>query len=325
MMEYARTRLADARENAMTTPASCPRRLDLLCELLPEPRRAQALALKPYAFGNHRDLRIAELAEDAYAAAGAGDLPAAIWCLDQASEIAAPMQAVADANRAHNIVQARSARAKRARGYLADLRDQAYRPANAIQGGLRGRVRAAAPGQVTVATDGSCKTRYLGWGYISSTGHWGCAADILGGDSLAAELRAVGMAIGDIPVPCRIVLDSTDALSFLRSWQAGNVNRMPPAPELTAAMRAGSARQQPLEEIAAMVAGRGYDLVFSHVRGHNGHLLNEAADSLAKIARECRDGKRHGDLAAVHAKAADLVTAFLASQESVGMSDRRSA
>jgi len=308
----------------MTTPASCPRRLDLLCELLPEPRRAQALALKPYAFGNHRDLRIAELAEDAYAAAGAGDLPAAIWCLDQASEIAAPMQAVADANRARNIAQERSARAKRAREYLADLRNQAYRPANAIQGGLRGKARAIAPDQVTVATDGSCKGRYLGWGYISSTGHWGCAADILGGDALAAELRAVGMAIGDIPVPCRIVLDSTSALSFLRSWQAGNVSRMPPAPGLTAAMRAGSARQRPLEEIAVLVAGRP-GLVFSHVRGHNGHLLNEAADSLAKIARECRDGKRHGDLAAVHAKAADLVAAFLVSQAGAGMPDRRSA
>jgi hypothetical protein len=59
-----------------------------------------------------------------------------------------------------------------------------------------------------------------------------------------------------------------------------------------------------------MVAARPH-LTFRHVGSHGGHLLNEAADALARMARSCAAGERTGDEAALTGHAGGLAIAFL--------------
>jgi hypothetical protein len=103
----------------------------------------------------------------------------------------------------------------------------------AIQAGLRGRVAVLpSEGKRLIATDGSLSAAHSfpAWGYIASTGEWGCAAaaqpmppETLGGNMvvLVAEVCAVGMALRDISGPATFLIDSLRAIELLRAWQAG--------------------------------------------------------------------------------------------------------
>jgi ribonuclease HI len=63
--------------------------------------------------------------------------------------------------------------------------------------------------------------------------------------------------------------------------------------------------------LANLVADRGSSVTYLHVKGHAGHLLNEAADTLAKVARQWLRNNEHLDRAAMTARATDLAAAFL--------------
>lgn len=294
--------------------------------LLAGPLREQAEALRRFITGTTRDAQITELVGQAFDAAFVGDQEAASRCLDQAEELAARLREARDAaareDDERQLAAARM-RADRAARELARRQLTASRPKNAIRDGLRGNVNVpASTGTRVIAADGSHKGRYLGWAYIASTGQWGLAAEDYGGredpdawpGAVIAELRAAEMAAHDIPGPAVILVDSTGAIGFLTAWQSGDLARMPPladeAPQTRAARRAVN-RQRAVAEIATTIAGR-RDLAFKHVHGHAGHLLNEAADSLAKIARECRAGDmQRGDLDDVSGRANDLAEQFL--------------
>lgn len=166
------------------------------------------------------------------------------------------------------------------------------------------------------ATDGSCdgqrsKCYRTGFGWVTTDGRWGAGwcpqpAKIAGRDvSVVAELRAVWHAIGHELSARRVtvLLDSQIAIGYLRSWAAGDM-RMPYG-------YLGSKWHTPMvHRLASLVSTYPDNLHVTWVRGHSGHLLNECADSLAKLGRRwlIEDLNR----AAVRERAEWLVSGFLA-------------
>jgi ribonuclease HI len=149
-------------------------------------------------------------------------------------------------------------------------------------------------------------------GYLVSDGHWGMRGwrtsrlDPTGHSKvLVTELRAIEFMLARFASgPLTVLVDSTSALHHLRLWQQGAVDVMPAGYDLRA--RHGG-RKPTLVRLAVRVSGRP-DLTFRHVKGHSGHLLNEAADSLAKIAR-----RRVQSTFDATSTAEDLAASFLTS------------
>jgi ribonuclease HI len=259
-------------------------------------------------------------------AAFAGDQDAAAECISQAEEKAAE----ARVDFAASLTDSRKTRAAKARAEVGSLF-----PKEIIQVGLQGTVRMPKSAATTViATDGSVNGVFPGWGYISATGHWGCAAATqsmphqapdAGIAALVAELCAVGMAMNAVPGPATFLVDSQAAIGFLTTWQAGDITRIPTGDADTAHgvgsakrwERRAARRRETMAGIAALVNGR-RDLVFKHVHGHRGHLLNEAADSLAKMASRWRSNGEPGGREAMVESADGLARAFLTSWQQAG-------
>lgn len=198
--------------------------------------------------------------------------------------------------------------------------------------GLRGRVPVTHDGLLVVATDGSYRAasrrggakgrKYpaeSGWGYVASNGQWGCAGRRMYEDRLNpmatggtrvtyAELRAVEMALTELPKgPLRFLIDSMAAIELLTAWSGKNTTVVPSGYSLRPRL---DGRKPRLLRLAETVAAR-KGLRFEHVHGHRGHHMNEAADSLASIARRAIGGDL-GDEVAVAERASGLVAAFLA-------------
>ncbi|MFC4019141.1 hypothetical protein ACFOW4_14485 [Micromonospora sp. GCM10011542] len=178
----------------------------------------------------------------------------------------------------------------------------------------RGQVRrwAEASAPLIAATDASWKGRAGGIGYVASDGRYGLRSRRPGrvdptGSSrvLVSELRAVEFlltAYDTPPVGMTVLVDSLPALNYLHCWQGGENRQMPARYDLRP--RHGG-RQPTLVRLAELVAGRP-DLTFAHVKAHAHHALNEAADSLAHMAR-----RRVEEPFDVRPRAHDLVVAFL--------------
>jgi ribonuclease HI len=167
--------------------------------------------------------------------------------------------------------------------------------------------------RLVAATDASWKHRAAGLGFVVSDGRWGlrnrrsCRPDPTGPHAtLVNELRAVEFLLATINTdtrPLTVLVDSTDALRFLYLWQGGTAITVMP---FGYSLRPRSHVPQPsLVALAHRVADEP-GLTFEHVKGHRGHFLNEAADSLAKMAR--RNLRERFDVAT---RASDLVDSFL--------------
>jgi ribonuclease HI len=170
-----------------------------------------------------------------------------------------------------------------------------------------GTVSVKVAGPVIAATDASLhrKGRCAGLGYLTSDGRWGAVQYDCRYPARSArlstgvtELAAVAF-LFQACVPDVLLTDSMDALRYLLRWRAGDTESMPP--DYDARYESGS--RMTLQSLARMVAGKS-GLQVSHVRGHRGNLLNEAADSLARIAREHR-------LPGDEARLADFCDCFL--------------
>lgn len=199
----------------------------------------------------------------------------------------------------------------------------------AADSGLRGTVPvpAARPDPCIVATDGSFANRYHGWAYVTSTGYWGLQAARFGapGDPdanlavLITELYAIGMALDYVPDPEVVASDSLSAVRRLEGWAAGG--RDLPTTDLgLPADRGGrrAARHHARVNLIAASAARHRDLQVVHVHGHQGHLLNEAADILAKMARRWRCGEdTPSGVEEMRARATAVTESFLRSWYSV--------
>jgi ribonuclease HI len=306
-------------------------------DLLDEPLRERAVALrrllrKP---GRTGRIEIAELVSDAADAAFAGDQSAAAACLDRAEQFAGPLAAEAAlALEAHDAAAAAAQEQQdAARAAWLASRDAARargKASTVIKAGIAGQVRTPpATGPVVVATDGSYRAPHYGWAYITSGGQWGCAASVFGSTaapdghqaSLYAELRAAGLAAAHVDGPAVFLTDSIAAIGLLRSWQAGDVTRMPVPQDASRAstetLRLAAKRRAALTGIAATIAGRPA-LQFAHVYGHRGHLLNEAADMLAKMAHRWLTAGPSVTQATMTAKADDLAAAFLRAWHATG-------
>ena len=169
------------------------------------------------------------------------------------------------------------------------------------------------------ATDASWKGRAGGIGYMTSDGRYGLRSrrpgrsDPTGRDRvLVSELRAVEFlltAYESPPVGMTVLIDSRSALTYLHRWQGGHISAMPTGYDLRA-RRAGATPT--LVRLAALVDRR-RDLAFRHVKAHDHHALNEAADSLAHMAR-----RRVEEPFDPYPRAQALVTAFLREWHATG-------
>lgn len=185
--------------------------------------------------------------------------------------------------------------------------------------GLHGEVRgyrvsrpdhAAAAGHLVAATDASWKGAAGGYAYVTSDGRWGLRShsryhlDPTGPSrALVNELRAVEFLLAAVEAAnlrITVLVDSAPALGFLAHWRTGDTSRMPRGYSL----RPRSSGPPTLVRLADRISHT--QVVFQHVKGHDGHPLNEAADSLSAIAR--RWVGEHFD---VTDRANGLVKAFL--------------
>ncbi|MEW9530567.1 ribonuclease HI [Microbispora sp. NPDC049125] len=169
-------------------------------------------------------------------------------------------------------------------------------------------------GPLFAAADAAWKSGHGGLGFVASDGRWRFQSwgggDLGRADPsgparvLILELRAAFMAIRTLSEDASrstLLLDSQGAVSYLRAWQSGNVRRMPDGYSLRVRNSGAPPTLVRLAEAVAELPG----LKIHHVKGHVGHPLNEAADSLAKLGmRKPPDAK---------SRAEGLVKAFLGS------------
>lgn len=173
--------------------------------------------------------------------------------------------------------------------------------------GFKGR------GRLVAATDAGYKGKAAGIAFVVSDGRWGLRTwrrtprlDPSGPSGvLVAELRAVAL-LCEAPggrLPPELLVDSVNAIRFLRAWQSGDTDSMPSGYSLRP--RCGHPTGQPTLVRLARIMAAHPGLRIGHVRGHTGHPLNEAADSLASI------GRRGAPAAETRARATGQVEAFL--------------
>jgi ribonuclease HI len=157
---------------------------------------------------------------------------------------------------------------------------------------------------VIVATDAatSFQRHRAGLGFVATSGLFGLSAHpqplgIVGNSAtIVAELRAIWRAIAalrdndDQPASVAIHTDSKDALRYLRAWQSGGTGKFPDGYQLRDQRVSGN--ESSLEKLAELMAESGGYYTVQRVTGHAGDHLNEAADSLAKLA--LRSGTRGG-------------------------------
>ncbi len=152
-------------------------------------------------------------------------------------------------------------------------------------------------GPLVAATDAAYKQRRGGFGYLVTDGRWGMRTWSAPRDQVSAvleptgaskvlvsELRAVALLLDRLGPNggqlTRLLMDSTTAIGYLRSWQDGDVERMPKGYSLRPRIQAD---EPTLVRLARRVAELP-QLRVEHVSSHSGHPLNEAADALAELA-----------------------------------------
>lgn len=139
-----------------------------------------------------------------------------------------------------------------------------------------GKFPAHAPGHVTAATDGAYHRRYGGgaFGWVSSDGrHWYGSSNAR--SSLEAELHAVLNLITATRTgsTLHVLLDSRDAIEAIGTGVVTRRKRSLPSTTLALLHHIGQHQQR-------------VTLTLEWVKGHNGHPLNDAADRLARLARQ---------------------------------------
>jgi ribonuclease HI len=171
---------------------------------------------------------------------------------------------------------------------------------------------------VLIATDAAVNrsSGRVGSGYIATSGLYGLAAHpqpagIVGHDATTvAELRAIWRAVNaagqDAEEPITVLTDSAAAVRYLRSWQKGQLPAYPAGYQLRDQRASG--KTSSLEQLAQVMRDNGARYTITKVAGHTGNVLNEAADSLAKLA--LRTGTRSGCTKAEAGTAAAMIASY---------------
>ena len=134
--------------------------------------------------------------------------------------------------------------------------------------------------RTSVATDGSCigNPGPGGWAWATEDGRSSAGGHPSTTNNLM-ELRAVFEALGAFPPhePLLIQADSQYVIKIFTEWIESWRRR-----GWLTADRKPVQNQDAIEQIAARLSGR--DVLWEHVRGHAGHVLNERVDKLARGA-----------------------------------------
>ncbi len=149
-------------------------------------------------------------------------------------------------------------------------------------------------GPLTVATDGSASRGRIGWGWVTDDGRHDCGSATPTVKACTrriqpayAELRAISEAIAALPGRDLVIRsDCQPAVTLVRDWIAG-VDRMPFGYDAT---HHDADRRGGLRWMQKQVRAEAHRIDIGWVRGHAGDPLNEAADSLAKLARRATEG-----------------------------------
>lgn len=134
--------------------------------------------------------------------------------------------------------------------------------------------------RLVVTTDGSClgNPGPAGWAWALSESVWCAGANPRTTNNLM-ELRAVYEALKALPAsrPLVIQTDSQYVISVFTEWMNDWISR-----GWRTAARKPVANKANIELIAQLLTGR--DVEWKHVRGHQGHLMNEFVDRRAHAA-----------------------------------------
>jgi ribonuclease HI len=193
---------------------------------------------------------------------------------------------------------------------------------------INGLSRTRLPSDQVIATDAGVRNQAHGIGAVSSRGGWltsgylgsGTTHDCFPHCCPITELRAIALALGRLwnaEEPVTVLTDSQDAVSWFAKWRSGSREMLSERYALT--RHGGKASALVLLQRIA-VAPQYQELVsVEWVRGHAGHLLNEAADALATIGLDAapvgENERRLRHLSEPEAEAAGqrLVDGFLSS------------
>ncbi|WP_068278559.1 ribonuclease HI [Aldersonia kunmingensis] len=172
-------------------------------------------------------------------------------------------------------------------------------------------LRAVDTSPVTVATDGSVRGSYTGWGWLASTGDFGLLGfrhdtrQVGTRVVLIAELRAIGDAIRRLKGrKLTILTDSRQALNMISDWMNGS-DRLPSGYTTD---RANG--ESGLIKIRRLVICERDNLTLRWVPGHAGEPLNEGADALARLASRYARGDSELNGMDYPVRAAGLARAF---------------
>ncbi len=184
---------------------------------------------------------------------------------------------------------------------------------------ISGQELVSPPSDLVIATDASFveKGRLHSGGFIGTDGSWGVEAgafirDPCRGDCVTvSELRAIWFGLRKVSSEqaVTILTDSQGACDYISRWQEGGTS-FPAAYSLRPRGYLHEDGLPTLQLLQQKVQGS-QRLTVEWVKGHNGHPLNEAADSLAGIGinalREVYDENE------ASRRAGSLVTSFLLS------------
>ena len=165
---------------------------------------------------------------------------------------------------------------------------------------------------LTVATDGSVRGSFTGFGWLASNGQFGLHglrhSKLRHGTKivLISELRAIGDAVRELRHrPLTLVSDSKLAIRMVTQWMSRD-DVLPP----------GYTTERADGKPAGLVTAR--QLIHEQrdritplwVKGHQGEPLNEGADALARLARRYAAGAPDLTPAEYHRRAESLAEAF---------------
>lgn len=129
----------------------------------------------------------------------------------------------------------------------------------------------------------------MGWGYLSSAGHYGAGAAVapkhlIGDRELDAESRALFWGMRAVfpreAHPVTVVTDYEEIADLLAAWQGGDVTRMPPGYQID---RPASGRQSKLSMLAETVADYPELLQVRLVEDYEDTPLGAGADRLSRL------------------------------------------